>query len=177
MRWSGIKGICHLSNQERKQSVFLILVMSLAVRHGGGNLNSLTSKFIIIMYMAAVFTVGCATTSNKDLANCVELILDGEIVRIDEKNHRLFIAGRGITALDVKKKLSQIEKCFVNTPWQQDWALSVFTEAEFAGYKDEKNIIPYHQDNRWAKSYILEYDHFTKSLITNPATNPERLMP
>ena len=140
-------------------------------------MNSLMSKLIITIYIAAAFTVGCTTVTNQDSAICVERILNVDIVRIDENNHRFFIANREIKALDIKKKLNQIEKCFVNTPWQADWALSVFTEAKFAGYKDEKNIIPYHKDNRWATAYIVEYDHFTKSLTENPATNPEQLMP
>lgn len=138
---------------------------------------SLTSRATITIYIWVILFAGCANTPTNNAEVCVERTLNVDIVRTDEKNHRFFIADSELKALDIKNKLNQIEKCFINNPWQPDWALSVFSEAKFAGYKDEESIIPYHKDNKWANSYIIEYDHSTKSLIKNPAINPEKLIP
>ncbi|WP_141699283.1 hypothetical protein [Candidatus Thiosymbion oneisti] len=135
------------------------------------------SKLLIVISAAAISGLGCAATHSSEAADCVENILNVDIVRIDETNHRFFIVGNMIKALDIKNNLVQINRCFVGTPWKDDWALSVFTEAKFAGYKDEEHIIPYHSDNSWAKAYTMEYDRFTKTLTINPATDSTQLMP
>ncbi|MEN8179212.1 MAG: hypothetical protein ABFS39_11440 [Pseudomonadota bacterium] len=140
-------------------------------------MNNSINKILVFIIVVTTSAIGCTTTLNRESVNCIERILNVEVVRIDEKNHRYFIVSKEIKALDVKNKINIMDKCFSNTPWQRDWALSVFTEAKYAGYKDEQKIIPYHIDNTWAAAYTVEYDHFTKSLIKNPATNPEQLMP
>jgi hypothetical protein len=55
--------------------------------------------------------------------------------------------------------------------------LSLFTDAKYAGYKDEKNIIPYHEDNSWAKAYVAEYDSQANTLISYPAYKPKQILP
>lgn len=145
---------------------------------GGGILNNLTIKLLIGFYLLSVVIVGCASTSTEKFSkSCVENILKAKVVRVDNRNHRFFVVGSKINASDIKNNLSQLEKCFIDTKWKSDWALSVFAETKYAGYKDEEKIIPLHKNNMWAKSYKLEYDQASKSLIKNPAINPEQIMP
>lgn len=141
-------------------------------------MNSLIIKAIVGIYLLSVFAVGCAaTTKEVSPKECVENTLKAQVVRVDDKNHRFFVVSRQTKASDIKDNLSQLEKCFLNTEFQPDWALSVFTDAKYAGYKDEEKIIPFHKNNMWAKSYVLEYDQASRSLIKNPAFHPQQIMP
>lgn len=144
---------------------------------GGGILNYLIHKIIILIFVFALLTAGCAGSVNKSMTSCIEASLNVKVVRIDEQNHRLFLAGKGITAEDIRQKLHIIEKCLVSLKWGDEWALSLFTQEKYAGYKDEPRILPYHEGNAWAKAYIFEYDHLTRRLMKNPATHPEQVVP
>lgn len=147
-------------------------------RQGGGILNNLTNKFAITCCLLSIFAIGCAATANETLSKeCVENILKAKVVRVDNKNHRFFVVSSIIKTSDIKDNLKQLEKCFIGTKWQPDWALSVFTDSKYAGYKDEEKIIPLHKQNMWAKAYLFEYDHASRNLIKNPAFNPEHIMP
>jgi len=141
-------------------------------------LNNLPIKFTVILLILSIFSIGCAKSKSEESAQaCVERILHANVVRIDTSNKRFFIASQDITATDIKEKLPQLEECFLSREWNSDWSLSGFTDAKYAGYKDEADIIPYHKDNTWAKAYVFEYDHATNSLVKNPATNPEQILP
>jgi hypothetical protein len=178
MRWFDIKGIYHQLSQKRKLIIFPISAAYLVERQGGGILNNLTIRFAITCFLLSILTVGCATTTNEiQSKECVENILKAKVVRVDDKNHRFFVVSNIIKSSDIKDNLIQLEKCFVDTKWQPDWALSVFTDSKYAGYKDEEKIIPFHKQNMWAKAYVFEYDHASRNLIKNPAINPEHIMP
>lgn len=145
---------------------------------GGGILNNLTIKFPLSLFLVSMLTTSCAaTTSQKSAKQCVEHILKVDVVRVDDINHRLFIVSKKTDVPAIKENITDLEKCFVKSQWQKDWSLSVFTDAKYAGYKDEENIIPHHKNNMWAKAYLLEYGHSNKSLIKEPALNPEQIMP
>jgi hypothetical protein len=152
--------------------------MYMEKRQGGGILNGLTIKFAAGVYLLSLLAVGCVANA-KDVSSreCVENILKAQVVRVDNRNHRFFVVGRQINVIDIKDNLSRLEKCFADTEWQPDWAISVFTDAKYAGYKDEDRIIPFHKDNAWANAYVLEYDRESGSLIQNPAVNPQQVMP
>lgn len=141
-------------------------------------MNSLTIKINIFIYVIFFLTVGCAgTVKDNTPKECVKNILNAKIVKEDERNHRFFLVSTKIKAKDILDNQSQLEECFVNTEWQFDWALSVFTDVKYAGYKDEERIMPFHKKNMWAKAYVLEYDQMSKSLIESPALNPRQIMP
>ena len=146
---------------------------------GGGTLHNLTIKVATSLYLLSILATACAaplseTASSKE---CVERVLQAKIIRTDAKNHRFFVVSSKIKPADIKNNIPQLEKCFANTGWRPDWALSVFTDAKYAGYMDEKEIIPFHENNMWAKAYVLEYDQASKSLIKNPAINPQQILP
>jgi len=143
---------------------------------GDGILNSLTNRYSVTILFFAVFSISCIAQPVNKFSSCVEEELNTNVVRMDERNHRLFLADKTILASDLKDNLYQIARCFDNTTWNKDWALSVFSETKYAGYKDEETIIPYHKDNRWAQSYRFEYDHQTRTLTLNPATKPEKIL-
>jgi len=145
---------------------------------GGGILNNLIIKVAFTTFILSISTTSCAATTNSaSTKKCVEKVLGVDVVRVDDRNHRFFIASKKIDASAIKGNIAGLEECFKSTEWQQDWSLSVFTEAKYAGYKDEPNIIQYHKNNLWAKAYLLEYDHANKSLIKNPAVNPKQVLP
>ena len=77
----------------------------------------------------------------------------------------------------IASKLDKLKDCFMSSNWHNDWSLSLFTHEKYAGYKDEERIIPYHKDNSWAKAYKAEYDSASNSLISNPALNPQQVLP
>lgn len=147
-------------------------------RQGGGILNSLMIKVAFTIFLLSVSTASCAaTTSSISTTKCVEKVLGVDVVKVDDRNHRFFIASKIVDASAIKGNITGLEECFKNTEWQQVWSLSVFAEAKYAGYKDEANIIQYHKDNLWAKAYLLEYDHANRSLTKNPAVNPKQFSP
>lgn len=117
----------------------------------------------------------CAVTSPDTMATCVGYALKAKVVRIDERNHRFFLASKTLKARDIKLNISKVEQCLAYSYWKTDFALSLFTEAKFAGYRDEANIIPWHKGNHWAKAYVAEYNHRSKSLLRNPAMGPEEV--
>lgn len=141
---------------------------------GDGILNSLTNKFILPSIVLGLVSLSCTAQPNNKLSTCVESALKVKVARVDDENHRVFIVGKEVNSDDIKNNLSSLNKCFLNTSWKADWSLSLFTDAKFAGYKDEKSIIPYHKNNQWAKSYILEFDNSEKTMIKNPAVSPSR---
>ena len=141
-------------------------------------MNNLNSKSAIIFCFVSIFAVSCSAGMNgAPSIACVEDILKAKVVRADDKNHRFFVVSNTIKASDIKNNLSSLRKCFAGTTWHPDWALSVFTDSKYAGYKDEEAIIPFHKQNMWANAYIFEYDQANKGLIKNPATKPEYIMP
>lgn len=95
------------------------------------------------------------------------------LVRIDEPQKRFFVTGYTEEAAVVKDLVVSVRRCLQGHPWDGEWALSLFSERRLAGYKDEPTIIPYHQDDKWARGYLAEYDDQTKTLTMFPVIAPQ----
>jgi hypothetical protein len=141
---------------------------------GGGILNNSINRivFINVIFLTCLLTTACAGELSKDRISCVENVLDSKVVRVDNKNQRLFMVNANLTAERFSSKVSDIRACLNSDEWGNDWAISIFTAPKYAGYKDDKNIIPLHKNNEWAKAYKLEYLNSKRTLIVSPALNP-----
>ena len=146
---------------------------------GGGILNNSIIKAILanVLMLCCFFSTACATDLSNSKVECIQEILGSKIVRVDNKNERLFVVNKDLTPALLSAKLSSIKSCLKNSVWANDWAISVFTEEKYAGYKDEKNIIPFHKKNEWAKAYKIEYLNSSSTIIKNPALKPEEIRP
>jgi hypothetical protein len=146
---------------------------------GGGTLNNSIIRIILthFLIMCCSFSTACATDLSKGKIECVKNILNSKIVKVDNKNQRLFIVNKNLTPELLSSKLSNIQLCLENSTWNSDWAISVFSEEKCAGYKDEKKIIPFHQNNEWEKAYKIEYLNSSGTIIKNPAISPEEIKP
>jgi hypothetical protein len=131
--------------------------------------------FANALMMCLLFSAACATVLSNSNIECVKKILDSKIVKADNKNQRLFVVDEDLTPELLSSKLSSIKLCLKNSAWNNDWAISVFTEEKYAGYKDEKNIIPFHKNNEWAKAYKIEYLNSSGTMIQDPALNPKEI--
>lgn len=94
------------------------------------------------------------------------------VVRIDEKNHRLFVVPNQPSQEAIISRLNSSAECFKKSSWSNDWSVSLFINKKYAGYKDEPKIIEYHQNNEWAKAYIGEFDGPSKTYTKSPALKP-----
>ena len=140
--------------------------------------NSTTRCLLInVVLLCCFLSTACAGGLSHANIACIENILDGKVVRVDNKNQRLFVVNEKLTAEIFSAKLRDIKSCISNSAWDRDWAISVFTQKKYAGYKDEKNIIPLHKNNEWAKAYKIEYLNSEESVIADPAINPRKIKP
>ncbi|RZF83172.1 hypothetical protein EXT46_06910 [Pseudoalteromonas sp. CO325X] len=101
--------------------------------------------------------VSCAANSTETVQNCVQQTLGFEVVRTDPTNHRFFVVSNTQFTVESLSNLA-LDQCFDEMSWQDDWSISVFSSAKYAGYKDEKDIIPLHADNKWINAYLAEID-------------------
>jgi hypothetical protein len=112
------------------------------------------------------------TTTDKASTDCVNEVLGkGVLARVDEKQKRYFIIQKSATIATLRPMIKKIEPCLPKD-WADQWALSVFTMKELAGYQDETGIIPFHKNDRWAKGYLAEYDGKKKEVTFSPAIKP-----
>lgn len=139
---------------------------------GDGTLNSSSARRYLILAALLVGTQSCAETEYADIAKCFEKKADMTVARIDEKNHRIFAIPKQRSGEAIVGQVRSSAECFVNSSWSNDWSISLFTSAKYAGYKDEKHIIPYHRNNEWAKAYLGEYDGPSQTYTSFPATKP-----
>ena len=95
------------------------------------------------------------------------------VVRIDEPQHRLFVAGTDATGAQIAARIQDLETCFGFTEWAERWSLSVFTDAALARYKDDPQVADAVRDGRWARAYVAEYSAAAKTLTRNPGGPPE----
>ena len=114
----------------------------------------------------------CTLSAND---NCVP---PDHIVRIDDRNERLFIETTTTKVANFKAMRRMVSdagtyigKC--HTKWGQGWSLSVFANKKYAGYKDEESIRKYVTSGEWEKAYLAEYDNTTKTLVRYPL-QPEK---
>lgn len=135
--------------------------------------NSTIRHYLILMSLFMT-SPACSGAEQVDIVKCFEAKTQMVVARVDEKNHRIF-AIPTIEQQSEEMLLNSIRSsapCFSDSNWSSDWSVSLFTSKKFAGYKDEKHIIPYHQNNEWAKAYIGEYSGSSQSYIRNPAVEP-----
>jgi len=105
----------------------------------------------------------------------VELLVgQDDFVRMDEQNKRFFIIRSRLdieaTWILVKKNQQFLDRYFQD--WSHRWALSIFSNRKFAGYKDNPALLPFVQSGEWARGYLAEYDAATGILTLDPATKP-----
>lgn len=107
------------------------------------------------------------------------------VVRMDEREqgfHRLFVQE---SPKIVEKVLSRqgaqryadgvkswIMAC--KPDWGDKWGLSVFSDAKYAGYKDDKKIEQYLKDGTWPHQYLVEYDNSSGTLTIYPVLPAKR---
>lgn len=95
------------------------------------------------------------------------------LVRIDQPNERLFVQAspevvsdlRNVRAL-LRQAKEYVERC--QKTWSRNWSISIFSEAKYAGYKDEKEIRKYVMDGSWERAYLGEYDNQYGLLVRYP---------
>jgi hypothetical protein len=141
-------------------------------------LSSLINNIIIISCILIGY--GCASNAidyEKKADQCVEAVLNVKVAKFDKENQRLFIVSATVDAQDIADHIKELQSCFDNRKWSTNWSLSLFSDEKYAGYKDDPEIIPYHEDNSWAKGYKAEYDRRTSTLISYPAFEPKQLLP
>lgn len=136
---------------------------------GDGTLNSLISRFFVVAFVLFFSGQGCLKENSNDISICFEKESGLTVVRVDENNHRLFAITKPFPENELSKKISNAASCFKTVNWSGDWSISLFADKKYAGYKDEKEIIPYHKDNEWAKSYVGEYDGSSGGYKSFPA--------
>lgn len=146
---------------------------------GGGTLSNSMIRLLVTISLPLFFFVStaCSGELSTERIDCIQNTLHSEIVRVDNKNQRLFVVNKNLTPEIFGSQLKSIKLCLNNSEWTDDWAISVFTEKKYAGYKDERNIIPLHKDNEWAKGYKLEYLNSRERIIITPAINPKEIKP
>lgn len=101
------------------------------------------------------------------------------IVHVDDRNERLFVIATSETVTNSYEVRSLLHgaKDFVarcKKSWSQSWAVSIFSEAKYAGYKDETQIRQFVVDGTWEKGYLAEYDNHSHVLILFPLIPAKR---
>ena len=100
--------------------------------------------------------------------------LDGRVVRFDDGGKRVFVHAQ-LAEIDSPRKAQQFLRSLQQTvrecrqSWGNDWSASVFSNATYAGYKDEKQLEEVVKDGRWSRAYVGEYDRSSQKLTLNPA--------
>ena len=135
---------------------------------GDGILNNSMTKPSIFVALTLTVLQGCAITNTTEtISSCFTSKTKLSVVKVDEKNYRIFAVGNESKSLH--RRLQSSQDCFADTKWSNDWRISVFANSQYAGYKDEPKIIPLHKNNNWAKAYIAEYIGPEDKYISMPA--------
>lgn len=137
-------------------------------------MNSLKVKRYAILAAFFIGTQSCAETKTVDVARCFADKSGMTVAKIDEKNHRVFAIPKQHAEDAMVGQIHLAVGCFTNSSWSNDWSVSLFTSDKYAGYKDEPHIIPYHNDNEWAKAYLGEFDGSSKTYTSFPAMTDRR---
>lgn len=120
--------------------------------------------------VALLFSVqSCAEEQQVNVAECFENSAGMKVAKVDERNHRIFAVPEQQSREELVSQIELSEKCFKNSDWSVDWSISLFKNAKYAGYKDEKHIIPYHKNDEWTKAYLGEYDGASRTYTEFPA--------
>jgi hypothetical protein len=111
-----------------------------------------------------------ASSDSKPDISCLEnAVRKDRLAGIDFDHNRLFLVESRIDLTELKEQIKALNACLHGQASENDWAISIFSEAKYAGYKDDPRILPFHKNNEWAKAYIGEYQVRTKTLILDPA--------
>ena len=137
--------------------------------------SSISSAVVlgIVLLITACYP-GKKLAKYSDDQSCISQALHGyRVVRVDERNHRLFVVTgkKGVKKLETA--LVKLPGCIKQKGWKDKWSLSLFSHEQYAGYADEPSIIPFHENDKWAKAYLAEYDHQIQELILSPVLNPK----
>lgn len=114
---------------------------------------------------------GCVNPGLNTMSACFEAKTSMKVVRVDEKNHRIFAIPGPPIEEDAIHRLLTSSECFSKSAWAKDWSVSLFAHERYAGYKDEPHIIPYHKNNEWAKAYVGEFDGASNTFTRTPAAD------
>lgn len=136
--------------------------------HAAGISRSSMRIKLAVAIIALAFAA-CAGKSQPTPQHCLEQLLAVTVTRVDDKNQRYFMVGEKVSAADLESKKAAIDSCFAGHPWEQSFSLSLFTQPQFAGYKDEPSIISLHKGNQWANAYSAEYSRAENKVVGHPA--------
>jgi len=128
-------------------------------------------KINIIFFVFAVFLSLSILNSSYGGGN--EQKSSFNIVKIDNKNERLFVIASENTINNIKTTkeiISQGAEFIKNNKagWSSKWNISFFSEKKYAAYKYDESVIELVVDGSWEKNYLAEYDNRKKTLILFP---------
>lgn len=129
------------------------------------------NNFLINFNAVSILLLSLPSVSYADAIHqsqsCIENVSGYLVVKVDSLNHRFFAIQQEKNKKNKQELLTKFSECFINTPWEGDWNISLFSEKKFAGYKDQNDIIPYHKGNQWAAAYLAEFS--SNSMVKYPA--------
>lgn len=130
---------------------------------------------IVLLFALASFTGLCsAVEAGADSGiECVKnSFTEDELVKIHGEQKRFFFVMEPFQQEKMIDAIRTITVCLKRSCWEKRWSLSVFSDKKYAGYKDEPEIIQFHNNNLWSKGYRAEYDSQSHRLTLNPALEP-----
>ena len=137
---------------------------------GSGILNNLTNKVVILLL---ILLSSCSNLVQVDPISCAKNSIGKKyLVKINESQKRFFITQENLNVEELKLIIQNVEQCLSHHTWSKKWSLSAFSDKKLAGYKDDPQIIRFHQDDEWANGYFAEYDSASGLLILNPVFKP-----
>jgi len=136
----------------------------------------LTSSLIKLLVSSVVlFAVACNSSGDNGIDCASNAIGKDSLVRVHKEQQRFFIQEQQVTHENLRPVIAKISACLKNHEWKEKWSLSVFSDKKLAGYKDEPNIIPFHNNDEWSKGYLAEFDASSHILTLNPVVKPETI--
>ncbi len=101
-----------------------------------------------------------------------------DIVRFDDHSRRAFVVA-DVRQLQNRTNASQLLKHLQDAigvckpDWDGSWSVSFFSNAKYAGYKDEASLATYVADGSWEAAYIAEYDRSAGQLTLYPLSSKQ----
>jgi hypothetical protein len=128
------------------------------------------STFLFLIALCVMLPLTAAAQS--EAPPCSEAT-GAKVVRFDDAGKRVFVGAQLKEIATARKarsffqRLQQtVEKC--RPSWGNGWSASVFSDATYAGYKDETQLQAFVKDGRWSRAYVGEYDRTSQKLTLNP---------
>jgi hypothetical protein len=133
----------------------------------------LGKKLARVFFLAALRVMLPLAAAAQSQAPPCSSVAGAGVVRFDDAGKRLFVSAQLKEIATARKARSffqplqqTVEKC--RPSWGKDWSVSVFSEATYAGYKDEPQLQEFVKDGRWSRAYVGEYDRTSQKLTLNP---------